>query len=253
MPDGVTVTSSKHEAALQRLLSTSKRTGEEVLRERAKVVFNTVARYTPPAHAGTLGKQAETHAKAKVASDIYSIYGTPNDAYAAVQAKSPGQADPMWWLLKHGDVRGASDIVRETTGSIIAPFDDGAHHRRNFRRRSRNFRFFVSDPKNLKAYVQLEQEQVWWLASGWEPALAALGVRNIPYGITKHGAPGTLKVEVSAQKIVVTMVNNVGYAGEVQGIERRIAWAMDRDTDTMQRMWDNFMQKLSGQTGLKIT
>lgn len=252
MPDGITVTNTKHEASLQRLLSTSKRGAVDVLKDRAKTVFKTVAMYTPPAHAGTLGKAAETHARAKIATDIYSIYGTPNDAYEAVQAKSPGLADPMWWLLKHGDIKGASDIVRETTGSIIAPFDDGAHHRRNFRRRGRNFRFFVSDPKNLKAYVQLEQEQVWWLASGWEPALSALGVRGIPYGIGKHNSPGTLRVEISTSLLSITMVNNVGFAGQVKDFERRIAWAMDIDVDTMQRMWDHYMKVLAGEVGMKF-
>ena len=253
MPDGITVTSSKHEAALQRLASTSKKAAIDVTRDRAKIVFKTVAQYTPPAHAGTLGKQAEIHAKAEVATDIYSLYGTPNDAYDAVQAKSPGQAQEFWYLFKHGDIPGASSVVRETTGSILAPFDEGIHHRRNFRRRGRNFRFFVSDPKNLKAYVQLEQEQVWWLGSGWETALSALGVKNLPYGIAKHHAPGTLRVEVSDTLIDITMVNQVGFASNVKDINRRIQWAMGLDADTMQRMWDHYLVKLAGGAGMKVT
>lgn len=253
MSDGITVTNSKHEAALQRLMSTSKRAAVDVLKDRSKIVFATVARYTPPAHAGVLGKAAEIHAKAKVASDIYSLYGTPSDAYTAIKEKSPGMADPYYYLLKHGDVAGASGILREATGSIIAPFDDGAHHRRNFRRRARNFRFFVSDPKNLKAYVQLEQEQIWWLASGWEPALSALGVRNIPYGVGKHDSPGTLKVEISTELLSIAMVNNVGFAGQVKDFERRISWAMGLDADTMQRMWDHYMKQLAGELGMKVT
>ena len=251
MPDGITVTNSRHEAALARLVSTSKRGAVVVLTERAKTVFKTVAKYTPPGHAGVTGRAAETHAKAKIATDIYSLYGTPSDAYEAVQEKSPGQADAFYYLLKHGDVPGASGIVRETTGSIIAPFDDGVYHRRNFRRRARNFRFFVSDPKNLKAYVQLQQEQVWWLAGGWEPALSALGVKDIPYGITKHSAPGTLKVSITDALISIAMLNNVGYASEVKDIERRVAWAMGLDADTMDRMWDHYMAKLAGEVGMK--
>ena len=252
MPDGITVTNTKHEAALHRLLSTSKRGAVEVLRGRAKTVFKTVAKYTPPAHAGALGKAAETHAKAKIATDIYGLYGTPSDAYDAVKEKSPGEAQAFWYLLKHDDVKGASDIVRSTTGSIIAPFDDGVHHRRNFRRKTRNFRFFVTDPKNLKAYVQLEQEQVWWLASGWEPALSALGVRDIPYGINKHDGPGTLKVSITDLLISIAMVNNVRYAGEVKDIERRVAWAMSLDVDTMDRMWEYYLKKLAGENGMKF-
>jgi len=253
MSEGITVTSSKHEAALERLMSTSKKTAEEVLTQRARIVFKTVAQYTPPSHAGVLGRSAETHAKAKVASDIHGLYGTPNEAYDAVAEKSPGEARAFWYLLKHGDIGGASGIMRAATGSIIAPFDDGAHHRRNFRRRGNKFRFFVSDPKNLKAYVQLEQEQVWWLASGWEDALSALGVKGIPYGVGKHAAPGTLRVEITDQRIVITMVNQVGFASRVKDINRRILWAMNQDADTMQRMWDAYMEKLAGQAGMKAT
>lgn len=251
MSEGITVTSEKHEAALQRLLSTSKKAAVEVVKQRARIVFKTVAQYTPPAHAGVLGRAAQTHARAKVASDIYGFYGTPGDAYDAVAEKSPGDAQAFWWLHKHGDTAGASDIVRAATGSILAPFDDGVHHRRNFRRRGNRFRFYVSNPKELKAYVQLEQEQVWWLASGWENALTALGVKGIPYGVGKHDAPGTLRVEINDARIAITMVNQVGFASRVKDIRRRIRWAMDQDADTMQRMWDFYMIKLTGEAGMK--
>lgn len=251
MSEGITVPSPKHEAALERLLSTSKKAAVEVVKQRARTVFKTVAQYTPPAHAGVLGRSAQTHARAKVASDIYALYGTPSDAYDAVAEKSRGDAQAFWWLHKHGDTGAASDIVRAATGSILAPFDDGVHHRRNFRRRGNRFRFFVSDPKNLNAYVLLQQEQVFWLASGWEDALTALGVKGIPYGVGKHDAPGTLKVEITEQLIAITMVNQVGFASRVKDINRRIRWAMDQDADTMQRMWDHYMSKLAGEVGMK--
>lgn len=251
MSEGIIVTSSKHEAALQRLISTSKKTAVEVVKQRAKIVFKTVAKYTPPAHAGVLGRSAQAHGRAKVAADIYSLYGTPGEAFDAVQAKDPGQAQSMWWLHKHGDTAGASQIVRETTGSALAPFDDGKHHRRNFRRRGRNFRFFVSDPKALAAYVKEQQQHVWWLGSGWFNALSALGVKGIPFGINAHITPGTLRVDISEKSIAVTMINKVGFASQVKDINRRILWAMNQDADTMQRMWDNYMSTLARQSGMK--
>jgi len=101
--------------------------------------------------------------------------------------------------------------------------------------------------------VQLEQEQVWWLASGWYPALSALGVKDIPYGVGRHSAPGTLKVDLTTFLLSITMTNEVGFAGQVKDFERRIAWAMQLDVDTMQRMWDNYMKKLAGEIGMKVT
>lgn len=248
--DGFHVRSSAFEAGLQRVLMTSKRAAVDVLKSEARIVFTNVARYTPPAHAGTLGKAAESHAKVKVAADINSLYGTPSEAYDLLPQHN-GQADAFWGYYKRGEIREASDLLRSATGSILAPFDAGVHHRRNFRRRARNFRFFVSDPEELALYVQMEQENIWWLASGWENALAALGVKGIPYGVQKHDAPGRLKVDITTGSIEITMTNEVAYARQVKDIQRRIKWAMEVRADRMQNTWDNYLAKIAGESGLK--
>lgn len=234
-------------------MSTSKRSAVEVTKSEAKLVFVEVARVTPPTHAGVTGRAADQHAKTKVASDIYSLYGTPGDAYDAIAERSPAQASAFWYLNENDETSAANDILREATGSILYPFDGGVHHQRNFRKsakRKKGFTFYVSNPQSLDVYVQQEQSHVWWLASGWEDALSALGAK-LPYGVSRHNAPGTLRVEITNDRISITMTNDVGYAREVKDLERRIRWAMEIRADRMQRNWDNYIARIASASGMK--
>jgi hypothetical protein len=261
MPEGIIINLAPHLAAFTRMASASKKLLPTLWKEEARICFGGsgsmpgVAGITPPYGEGSLqnARTAEVHAKAKVAADIYGLYGTPNDAYDAVMQKAPGEAQAMWYLLKHGDIPGASDIVRATTGSIIHPFDDGALHRRDFRkkRRAGGFRFFVSDPKNLKAYVQLEQEMIWWLASGWQDPLEALGAK-LPSGVKRHSAPGHLEVIINDSEITITAGNDVRYAGAIKDMTRRIQTVLNTyRVARLDRMWDNYLAKLGSASGFK--
>lgn len=253
MSSELVISSTRHEAAIQRVMSTSKRGAAEVLKAEAKLVFVEVAKVTPPSHAGVTGRTAEKHAKTKIAAEIHSLYGGPDDAYDAIAEKSPAKASAFWYLHKNDETADANAILREATGNILYPFDGGTHHRRNFKKsasRKKGFTFFVSNPQALDLYVQQEQSHVWWLASGWEDALTALGAK-LPYGVSRHNAPGTLKVDIANDRISITMGNDVKYAREVKDIERRIKWAMELRADRMQKNWDNYMSRLAGEAGMK--
>jgi hypothetical protein len=253
MSSELVISSARHEAAIQRVMSTSKRTAVEVLKGEAKLVFTEVAKVTPPSHTGVTGRTAEKHAKTKIAAEIYSLYGGPDDAYDAIAEKSPAKASAFWYLHKHDETADANAILREATGSILYPFDGGVHHRRNFKKsakRKRGFTFFVSNPQSLDSYVQQEQSHVWWLASGWEDALTALGAK-LPYGVGKLNAPGSIKVDITNDRITITMGNDVKYARQVRDIERRIKWAMEIRADRMQKNWDNYISRIAGESGMK--
>lgn len=224
------------------------------MRQQAKLLFVEVAKVTPPFGPGALqnASAAQTNARAKVAADIYGLYGLPNDAYDAIKERSPGEAQAFWYLHKKGDTAGAGDLLRAATGSILHKFDGGVHHRRNFRKKTKNFRFYVSDPASLKDYVREMQSHVWWLASGWSEPLAALGAR-VPAGVNRHDAPGLLLVTVTDQLIEVMMRNNVRYAVKVNNLNNRIRYAMDRRADALNRRWEEWMLRLAREAGLKVT
>jgi hypothetical protein len=256
MADGLLIHHEGFTHAVNRLMLTSKRRGSEVAKQQMGLVLQPVAKHTPPASQNVTGRKAEMQGRAKVAADIYSLYGTPNDAYDLIAAASPAQASAFYFLKEQGEVDLAAEIVRAVTGKSFAPFDGGTLHKRTHggrRRRSQRNRevvFFVSKPEDLAEYVREEQSHVMFLASGWADALKALG-RSLPYGVGKHNAPGALKVTINDKAIEITAINMVDYGPEVRGIERRILWSMQIQKDKLDRQWANYLQTAAREAGFK--
>lgn len=255
--EGLNLNTAAFDAALVRLATTSKKAASEVMRQQARLLFVEVAKITPPASGGVTGKKAEKQGMSAVARDIRSLYGTPSDAYDQISAKSPGQAGAFWFLHSAGEDSQAAEIVKEATGKSFAAFDGGTLHSRTGggrRRRASNRRahvFYVRDAAALEAYITEEQGHVWWLASGWAPALQALGAR-LPYGVGKLPAPGRLKVEITDQRIAITMTNEVSFGRQVRDIERRVQWALNSRTKTLDRAWDFYLKRAAKDSGFTV-
>lgn len=252
--DGLNLNTAAFDAAVVRLAMTSKKAAVEVMRDQARLLFVQVAKITPPASGGVAGRKAEKQGHAAVARDIRSLYGTASDAYDQLAARSPAQAGAFWFLHSAGQDSQAGDIVKTVTGKSFSPFDGGALHNRTGggrRRRSKARRehvFFVSNPQSLESYIQQEQSHVWWLASGWAPALRALAAK-LPYGTGKLAAPGRLRVEVTDQRIAITMTNEVSFGRQVRDIERRVQWALNSRTKTLDRAWDFYLKRAAKDSG----
>jgi hypothetical protein len=240
----------RHTAALLRLATTSKKTAVEVLRQEAKLVIVEAAKITPPQFNTTQGRSAEVYGKAAIASDISSMYGTPNDAYMQLRGIMPAAAASFWAKKSAGDDAGASQVLRNVTGASFSPFDGGQIHK-NFgsqaigRRRLRpRILMFVRNPEAIDRYIEKIQSRIWFLASGWVPAMTSLGAR-IPYGLNKQNAPGNLIVDVDDRRIIIRMQNAAPFARNVKGIEKRIRFALDVRTSRMQKNWDNYIKRAS--------
>lgn len=257
----LTIDATPHLAAFARMAATSTKTLPTLWREEARICFGGsgsmpgVAGITPPYGEGGLqnSRTAESHAKAIVAADIRSLYGTPGEAYD-ILPQSTGVADAFWSLQAKGQISDANAILRETTGSILYPFDGGVHHRKNFRRRSRQFKFYVSDPKELELYIKFSQEQIWWLASGWEDPLTALGSK-LPAGVKRHSeAPGNLTVIINEAEISIAIRNDVSYSGQIKDMTRRISTVMNKwRVARLDRMWQHYQETLAKAAGFKLS
>ena len=241
------VHSERHSLALARLASTSKRAAADIVKQEFGLMLTEVAKYTPPASQGVTGKKAEAQGKAALAADIYATYGTPGDAYDAVSKSSPVAASAFWFLSEAGQRGDAAEIVRANTGKSLSGFDGGTAHRRQRigvrRRRKADPLYFVDNPEALEAYVREQQEEVWTLASGWAPALRALG-RRLPYGVGQQSSPGSLRVTLNDAKIEITAIDGLPWASRVANIEGRILWAMNRRTAALDRRWQNFIRNV---------
>ena len=255
----LTAATDAFDFALARLASTSKKSGFEILRQQAKIVFTNVAKYTPPASANVTGRAAEKQGQAKVAADIRSLYGTPADAYSALAGVAPAQASAFWLLHSHGQDDRAAEIVRGTLKKSFVPFDGGALHQRTGggvkrrRREKREHAFYIRNPHSMEVYIQQEQSHVWWLASGWAPALSALGIA-LPYGVSKFSAaPGNLKTVIRDDFISLTMADLVKYGPLIPGIHRRLAWALRIQTEKLDRKWNHYIKDAAEAAGFRVS
>jgi hypothetical protein len=261
MSSGIIISSAKHDAALQRLLSTSKRGVVAVCRQEFGIILENVAKFMPPAvlSQNVTGKQAEKVGKAAVSRDIRSIYGTPGDAYSLItRHEGTAKASAFWFMHSTGQDETAAQILKAATGKYFSPFDGGKAHggtQGGRKRRSKDRRehiYYVRNPQSLESYIQQEESRVWWFASGWAPALRALG-RHLPYGVDRGGGPGTLQVSITEHHVEVKAIDQISYASKIYKIEDIVRRAMDFRAERLQRNWDNWMSTLARETGLKVT
>lgn len=227
------------------------------MKQEARLVFLEVAKITPPQFDTTQGKAAEVHGHIAAEADIRSLYGTPSGAFRELmELGKPEEAGRFWRAFTARDDASANAVLRRVLGASFSPFDDGAIHQRFGRnaigrRRTRGRRIlFVRDPKALDAYIKNVQSKVWYLASGWSPALKALGAR-VPYGLNKQSAPGTLVVRVDDRHIFIAMSNRTPFARDIKGLNRRIRFALDVRTTRMQRNWNDYLNRAARAAGFR--
>lgn len=264
--DGLNLDTTRFNVAVTRLAATSKKAAVEVMKDQARLLFVQVAKITPPYHGSVTGRAAEVNARAKVAADIRSLYGTRSDAYDLIKDRAgETRADAYWAQLSKNNLPLATSILKDATGKSLGVFDEGTLHKRTSggsRRRSRRanaktvsareFIYFVSNDEALASYVEKEQGHVWWLASGWAPALLALGAKA-PYGVGKLPAPGNLRVEVTATDIIIRMENKVSFGRGVKDIERRIQWALETRVGALDRRWASYLNRAAKDAGFTKT
>lgn len=256
MSSGIIINTAAFEANLARFAKHSKKAGEEVMKDQARLLFVEVARITPP-NGGKKdsegkfvhGRAAETQGKLAITRDYHFVYGTPGRAYSDLQRKSTQQmADAFWSHQKKGNVPEARAILRKGLKKDYNLFDGGKSAKRfKGKKRTKEPLFYISNPNAMNYFIAQEQEHVWYLASGWAPALKQLGVKTLPYGVGKHNAPGLLKVEITDSRILISMTNRVQYAGQVKGLQDQVKYAMNYRTTVLQKSWDDWMKRLSGE------
>jgi hypothetical protein len=243
---------SDFERKLARRMSTATRSIYEVASEQFKGIIRGVVGITPPMHDQGIGDgmttvpQARAAGRAKVASDISKLYGTPSEAAQLIKEQAgDGQMKEFWALYKHNKFSQASEMLRPYAGGAgLYAFDGGAVHKRFRNKRgtvnSRRKIYFVQDPAELRSYVAKKQENVFWLASGWKDICTKMGI-SLPVAIARHNGPGVGLIEITPDRIRFFAANDVSY-GRAVDLERRVQFAVDAQSSKMQRQWEDFMQ-----------
>lgn len=255
MSDGLVINSLPFQTALERLISTSKKSAVEVMKQQAKLLFREVALITPPGggkKGETLkGKAAERAGKLAIVRDVNRIYGTPSKAYDDLAVKSKNIADAFWSAYKNNRTDDAAQIIKSNLGKSFVTFDAGRTARKLIGKPTqKKALFYISDPASMAAYIKQAQASVWFLASGWSKALRALG-STLPTGVGKHSAPGTLRVIATDKTIEIRMTNDVRYARQIKNLQAQINFAMKKREGALNRNWQEWMNRLSRTTSTR--
>lgn len=234
-------------AAFERRLATGTRDALPVMVEVARGIVRKIIEVTPPGHDSVKGatREALEHGQARVAGDIRRLYGTPSDAYEAIRGKSPAAASAFWHLRKR-DRQAAAQLAREQLGVWYGPFDGGAIHSSHFvrgrirdRQRKNAPVIYVDDERELEAYIKEQQGHVMFLTAGWKEACAKLGI-SLPGFVSKNSAPSHAVIEVTSDRLRIVASNDVEYASDAD-LQRRVQFAIDSQTASMQRQWEDYV------------
>lgn len=200
---------SKIEKSLKAFAAESRKSGEQVLRDQAKLFVRDVASVTPP----NQGKFTQRKGAARVKGDIAKIMRPVG--------------------LAKNDPAVVHKRFRNRVGRVSSDFRGKG---------GRDRRWAVSKPR-LDAYKAKKLAQVGLLASGWAAAARKLGAR-LPVWIMRHGAAlGQVLVRVSREGLSIRISNAVPYVGNVKGLSRQVQWALNNRARQMDKQIENLAIK----------
>jgi hypothetical protein len=92
-------------------------------------------------------------------------------------------------------------------------------------------------------FIKVKQKGVGYLASGWASAARRLGKIRVPSWIGRHDAPGDADIRITTFRITATISNLVNWASNMDGVDRRMQYAVRWQTRAMQNRVNNFLKK----------
>ena len=202
---------SKFEKSLKAFAAESRKTGEQVLRDQARLFVRDAATVTPPNQGTFTQRKGVARVKGDIARIMRPVRLAKNDP-AAVHKR-----------------------FRNRVGRVSADFrSKGGSDRR----------WAVSKPR-LDAYRAKKLAQVGLLASGWVAAARKLAAR-LPEWIARHGsALGQVRVSASREGLSIRISNAVPYVGNVKGLDRQVQWALNNRARQMDKQLENLAIKRS--------
>ena len=87
--------------------------------------------------------------------------------------------------------------------------------------------------KKVEGIYKKEIKKVGWLAGGWNAAARKLGAK-VPAWVSRHSAPGRVRMTFTRTWLRILVVNDVSYVRRVGGMEKRIEFALRKRTDAME-------------------
>lgn len=166
----------------------------------AKDYYSDVRNVTPPANGKTVGSIALQRGKAAITVDLYK-------AFRVVQKVSGVKLNaPLQWYLKQRNSKG------RFAGKV---------------------RVEIPLPEFREIERQLHS-RVGWMQSGWNVALKRFGGK-IPSWVSNKNGPGSVTVEKSTTRMIITAKNDVRSIGSISDMQRRINFVQKKHMQNLER------------------
>jgi len=266
----ITIDDSDLRRAIGRLLDETKRDHGVVLRENGRGIIRNIISVTPPAQGKLTGSKSttggtdipgakqrgENAVKRDIAQVLYGV--TPEHLSRFVdewEADFAHEGAKKVGVMKRKVLRTAGEVkawhqARRTKRGRVPKIR--WRSTTGIRRRDL-FYLDVGYTTNsiFNSYRKGQLAKVGLLSSGWNAAAASLGLR-LPRWITRHGTlHGSARIKTGAHSIEITAENAIRYAGDVEGLPRRIQWAVQRQAEAIIRRSDHALKKSAKKSGFK--
>ena len=231
----ITVDTSRFDHALKQLHQASGRDARESLERAARGFVRRVVAITPPGGGGRTGTAARKAGEGAIRKDLGRIF-------APVVLKGRRKITQVFGTpLK----RPVFVPTKERWPDVEAIYA-GRLARKGGRKhltRGQKQAFYV-DKRKLSALQKMLIARVGFLAAGWNAAAESLGVK-LPAWVSRHGTGhGSYLALLDTSHISITIVNAVGYALNVDGIEGRIQSALNLQANAMIREREALLKKV---------
>jgi len=212
----VTVDSTRFNKACERLIATSKRSTKQLLEEQGKQIIKEAALVTPPNKNSKNNKKGGEDA---IRNDLAKLF------------------------------------INSRAKSALPQSDLASIHRKYRNRRGRvKYKGEPMRAQGVAAYRKMLFARVGKMAAGWKKAAAQLG-HNLPAWITRHTRAGSISYKTSGlfnSRGELEMTNAGVYAGQRNGIERRLSFAMKKQTGKINRKVNNFLRQNAKAAGFGV-
>lgn len=212
-------------AAIDRLGELMRGGIPEATRQAARGFVRRVVAVTPPASEEVTGLAARRQGERKIDRELQRVF-----VPVTLKGKRPEQFPDVYGVYQ--------DQVLPRKG------------KRGLNGRPLSRRFHVDQAKFDALRTSLVAE-VGFLAGGWNAAAETLGV-PVPAWIARHGSSkGSCEVQIEENRIRILISNNVGYARDVDGFERRARAALDYQADAFEREIEFLLERNVSAAGLR--
>lgn len=218
----VKLQTGRFDAAMRKLFEFSRRDVAVVMKEQIRGFAGMVGDLTPPNRGARRGTAAKKAGEATLESDIRNSFTPVHPNH--------------------------SEITGRAMDAVVKANRGGG---------KRRVKLKANAPKasrgDITKMVKRKKKNVGWLAGAWHSAARKFGSIKGPAWIKRHKgrAKGWSRLRLSSTKAVIDVANAVRFASNVDGLSRRLQWALNAQARKMERRAQYFFDRRAKRSGLK--